>query len=370
MDFSFISDEGFRAALVSDYREMSDCLESKAFKAVLVLSGSIVEALLVEYLSVSGARPAGKDPLTLQLNELIQACLQAGVLQKSTASLCDVIRDYRNLIHAGRIVRLNQEVTPEGAHIAFSLVGLSTKEISQKRKVTYGFTADQLLKKIVSDEHCLSVLPQLLTETNEHEKLKLVRSTLPEAYHRDEADPFNADDRLDRMRIAFRQIFETLSDIQKVEVAEKFAQLIRHDSAERIKSYGDAFFEAKDIAHLRSQDASLVTKYLQSKFDQPLLEISDGVIRTTAGLGVFLELEEIGKFVDTIVRQTLRQPDKTYKKMVRFASEAFNAVEKNKQQLFEDRGEKWAKIGRERKYPDSAQERLDQLELSWLDIPF
>jgi hypothetical protein len=174
MDFSFITDEGFHQSLNYDYRELVGCSEASAWKAVQVLAGSIVEALLVEYLVVSGIKPNGKDPLTIDLSEAVKAC-QDGVLQKSTASLCDVVRDYRNLIHPGRLIRTNQEIGEEKARIAASLVGLITKEVAEKRKLTYGFTAEQLLRKLQNDEHSLVLLPELLAQ-NERARAQEIRN--------------------------------------------------------------------------------------------------------------------------------------------------------------------------------------------------
>src|ERR1019366_1991829 len=111
-----------------DHAELTSCVEAGSWKAVHVLAGSIVEALLVEYLSSSSLIAKGKSPLNLTLDEAIKACQSAGVIQKITASLCDVIRDYRDLIHPGRMIRLQQEVSSETATIAVSLVALITRE--------------------------------------------------------------------------------------------------------------------------------------------------------------------------------------------------------------------------------------------------
>jgi hypothetical protein len=50
--FDFISDVRFRLSLQSDYRELINAFETCSWKAAHVLSGSIVEALLVDYLAV------------------------------------------------------------------------------------------------------------------------------------------------------------------------------------------------------------------------------------------------------------------------------------------------------------------------------
>ena len=46
--FDFITNDEFRSNLESDYEELEQCLKSGSWKAVLVLAGSVVEAMLVD----------------------------------------------------------------------------------------------------------------------------------------------------------------------------------------------------------------------------------------------------------------------------------------------------------------------------------
>lgn len=50
MNFDFISDDNFRNILQRDFEELNKCIEIKASKSVLILSGSIIEAILTDYL--------------------------------------------------------------------------------------------------------------------------------------------------------------------------------------------------------------------------------------------------------------------------------------------------------------------------------
>jgi hypothetical protein len=63
VSFDFITDEAFRTSLESDYQELKSCMTTKAWKAVHVLSGSIVEAVLTDYLIAMGIlkRPTKND---------------------------------------------------------------------------------------------------------------------------------------------------------------------------------------------------------------------------------------------------------------------------------------------------------------------
>ena len=47
--FDFISDSEFRSILAADYEQMHLCADAKAWKAVHVLAGSIIEAVIIDY---------------------------------------------------------------------------------------------------------------------------------------------------------------------------------------------------------------------------------------------------------------------------------------------------------------------------------
>ena len=264
LDFDFITDEQFRASLASDYREMKASEDAQCWKAVLVLSGSIVEALLTEYLVVSGIRPNGKSPLEIDLSKAIEACEAEGVIRKETSALCTVIKGYRNLIHPGRVIRLGEEINPEGAAIASKLVSLITHEVAQRRKLTYGPTAEQIVRKIRSDQHFHVLLPDLLSDANELERTKLVDSAICDSYTQEQS--FMPDeDVLQRLRAGYRQALESLPEPVRRRVAEKYVASVRNDSTEKIEALGDPFFLASDIALLSRKDAAVVVKHLLTR---------------------------------------------------------------------------------------------------------
>ena len=89
-DFDFITDERLRSALEADYAELQLCIDSAAWKAALVMSGSIVEALLVDYLITSGQKRP--DPLKMELAALIEKCRSIGALSSRAADLSSVVR--------------------------------------------------------------------------------------------------------------------------------------------------------------------------------------------------------------------------------------------------------------------------------------
>src|SRR5437868_915032 len=95
--FDFINGEDFRLSLESDYEELSSSMQARAWKAVHVLSGSIIEAILIDYLLAAGYQKRSSfDPLKMTLAQAISACRQENVLSEKTEHLSHVIRSYRN----------------------------------------------------------------------------------------------------------------------------------------------------------------------------------------------------------------------------------------------------------------------------------
>jgi hypothetical protein len=97
---------------------MQSCARNQAWKAVHVLAGSIVEAVLADYLISTGQK--SPDPLEMGLAQLIAACKKAGVLNQRTAELSGALKAYRNLIHPGRARRIGEEADADVADVAQS----------------------------------------------------------------------------------------------------------------------------------------------------------------------------------------------------------------------------------------------------------
>lgn len=130
--FDFITNEDFRASLEADQAELLSCVEAKAWKAVHVLAGSIIEAVLLDYLIASKYQNLPpEDLLKMDLHKAIDACQAEGVLTGKTAQLSAVIKDYRNLIHPGRSVRLSEKIDENSAHIAQCLLAMILAEIAK-----------------------------------------------------------------------------------------------------------------------------------------------------------------------------------------------------------------------------------------------
>src|SRR5262245_11047422 len=160
--FDFITDKRFKDTLKSDYAELQVSVKHGLWKAAHVLAGSIIEAVLIDYLvAVRHAGKSGEELLKWDMGKLISAGEKEGILTAKNAQMCVVVKDYRNLIHPGRILRLSESVEEEGATVAQSLVKLVGRDIGKKKAEKYGYTAEQLLSKIENDLDCVAYLPDL-----------------------------------------------------------------------------------------------------------------------------------------------------------------------------------------------------------------
>jgi hypothetical protein len=118
---AFISDADLRADLHRDLAEVNRSLHNGEWKGATVLAGSIVEALLLWALQnkKTGAKLQAtatqlgrkidlkKRPLERwELHELIEYAHATSLISDSTRAAADQGRDFRNLIHPGKAMRL------------------------------------------------------------------------------------------------------------------------------------------------------------------------------------------------------------------------------------------------------------------------
>lgn len=97
--FDFVNGDEFRSSLERDNEEMEMSLSSGAWKAVLVLAGSILEAVLADYLTGIPQPSNGQAIDKLGLADLIKAARSQNVISEQAAELSTVVRLFRNLIH-------------------------------------------------------------------------------------------------------------------------------------------------------------------------------------------------------------------------------------------------------------------------------
>lgn len=300
--FDFISGDEFRNSLEGDYRELNLCMEAAAWKAACVLAGSIIEAVLVDYLLALGYSKS--DPLKMTFDQVIQACKQEGILSPKTVGLSNAVRLYRNLIHPGRAIRLGEVIDENGARIALPLVEIIVGEVTSHKEQTYGPTAEQIASKVERDPKSISVMRHLLREAKPVEIERLLLVVIAHRYFELlDSGVSPGDAPLPSFEECFRSAVGVASNDVKIKMAERFVNILKEESDWMVHTYETGFFRAKDLAYLSSQDRQLVKEHLLTRPDETLPDTR--YLRTMEGIGPFLAGTEIAAFAGPIIRAIL-----------------------------------------------------------------
>lgn len=296
--FDFITDEAFRGSLAADYAELTRCREAGAWKAVHVLAGSIIEAVLIDYLVAQGL--VDRDgALKLDLAGAIGLAKREKVISARASDLSSVIRDYRNLIHPGRAIRLGETMDRETARVAESVVSIIVSEVSKKRLENYGYTAEQIATKLEEDASACAIIRHLLKETSEREIERLMLVVLPERYLSAFEDEFAAPHILGALTTCFRSAVDNADPALAAKVAKWFVALLKEESGRAVFSYGTAFLRAVDLQYLPASEQELVREHLLSRLkDDPTLRLLDAL----DGIGLYLREVDVVPFIDSLMR--------------------------------------------------------------------
>lgn len=380
-NFDYITAKEFRESLEADYTEMKNCVGVGAWKSVQVLAGSIVESLLIDYLSsTKNPTRTKKDPLKLDLSEAITICRDEDVLTDRTADLCSVVKSYRNLIHPGRMVRLGEPSPNTGsATVALALIDMITDDLAKVLRASVGLTAEQILSKLQRDSNSLSILKHLLAEVTEHQKERLLIELIPIAHQQAKASsaaqpPFsfdNEDDDLAKLlESAYRIILETVSPETRKRVALEFVRVLREEDGKRVLEYGNAFFSPYDLEFLNAQNVAMVREHLIANAPSSHEIASAERLR---GIGTYLDTSNVMKWLDPFVR-TLASSKKNedVKERVRslLINETFRTT-KGVDEAISKRLTVWINHFKQNEEKDKS-EKINQLkkDIEDLNIPF
>jgi hypothetical protein len=296
-DFDFIRNSDLRACLDSDYGELQTVLEAGANKAALVLAGSLVEALLCDYLLAYGSRGKGhKDPQKMALGEMIDACHDLGVLSDKNRDLCSAVRHFRNLIHAGRLTRLNETADENSARVAASLVEIVSEAVSKAFGAERGLTCEQIVKKIETDPTSIPIMSHLLGPCRGEELERLVLEVLPTRY-RGAVATSELPDGLSETTRAYRACYQTAfrkAPVKvKKEAAAQVVAIVRQEPIDIVLHFEDAFLMAESLKHLGVNDRNTLKAHLMERLKT---ERSEFTIRAANGVGPYLDVNDAYSF--------------------------------------------------------------------------
>jgi hypothetical protein len=184
IDLSFVQDSKLRASLQSDFEELEVAFSGGAWKSVHVLTGSIIEALLIETIFSVDKSASHDKYLKMSLNDIISDAVSRGIISDREEQLASVIKGYRNLIHPGRVIRMSESVDQNTASVAMSLIKIIVGKIEREQSDRIGLTANQVLSKIDGDASAFGISEHLTHRLSESELLVLMNDQLPAAVGR------------------------------------------------------------------------------------------------------------------------------------------------------------------------------------------
>lgn len=292
--FAFITNAAFRSTLEADYTELQACTQAQAWKAVHVLAGSIIEALLVD--SLVSITPKKEHPRLYKegLAKLIGEANSAGVVSERAANLSHVVRGYRNLIHPGLSVRNTEIVDAESAIVASALVNMIIAEVVEQRKETYGLTAEQIASKLETDPTAVALLPHFLKDTREIELEQLVLGVLPRRIVDLGEDEHASRAALER---AYRVVFDAVDDDIKAAATAEFVRVLREEG-QFIVRCRENLFRAVDVRWLGRDDAALVKTHLLTR----LRDVDAPFATAATGIGSLLDAQEARRIASALIR--------------------------------------------------------------------
>lgn len=134
LGFDFVSNLTLRDFVARDWHEAQIVYKAEAWKACVVLCGSIIEAMLLDVVTfaLKDLRvPDGipKDPNRWKLAHLIELAKANQFLSGAAGSFANGLRDYRNLVHLDKQVRENLVANRHAADLAMRVVPVLHSEL-------------------------------------------------------------------------------------------------------------------------------------------------------------------------------------------------------------------------------------------------
>jgi hypothetical protein len=125
-DFSFVRDGELRRVAERDYAELQTLNVDTGTKSVLIMSGSIIEGLLLDATVTAGTITKDKAA-QMTLEEFLAAASKSGIVREDRVS--HAVRKYRNLIHPAREIRDKIVFTSADATLARAAVDVIIQDI-------------------------------------------------------------------------------------------------------------------------------------------------------------------------------------------------------------------------------------------------
>lgn len=134
--FGFVNNNKLKEIAERDFRELQLAWISRSWKSVIILSGGLLEALLLDTLlqDEKNALACPKAPQKKpdlkgwDLSELIGVANELKKIKVGVDKFSNSLREYRNLVHPGKEMISGLEVREEEATIALNVIKMVLRE--------------------------------------------------------------------------------------------------------------------------------------------------------------------------------------------------------------------------------------------------
>jgi hypothetical protein len=328
--FDIITSDELRASLDKDAEELIACMKAGAWKGAHVLAGSLIHAILVDYL-VSSGKGTEQALVQLSFSDMLDLCKAQGMLSPRTVELASFIRPYADFLSPSSQTRLRTTTDETSARIAQALMEIVINEISAHRRENYRHTAEQIVAKLRSDPSSDTILSHLVGKVSRVELERLLIELLPKAYFElaKSAEPSD-EETLKRIEMCYRLGFEVASPDSKRTVIRRFLYILEHECEFVVQCYEGCFFRGSDLEYLAGEERSMVKEHFFASISkQPSLAL----VNAAAGVGAFLETEEDARsfFVPLVLHLLEGKDEALCSAIVKRVSEEFRLLSQENQ---------------------------------------
>jgi hypothetical protein len=139
-DLPFLNDTALTASLRTDLDQANRAFENGHWKSATVMAGAVLEALLLWMLRPPWSSRVGEvvkrhqisnSPDNWKLSQYISVAGDTKMIDDETRKQCEQCKDFRNLIHPGREIRLKRKVTRAHALGALAAVEFVIDRLSR-----------------------------------------------------------------------------------------------------------------------------------------------------------------------------------------------------------------------------------------------
>lgn len=116
----------------ADFKEIKKCVNQEAYKATIILCGSILEAVLLDWLSEIKKRNYINSREELSFFEMIKEMEKTGIFDSTLTEYAHKVRDYRNLVHPKKMLKRDVDLNSD---IVKDMIW-KLKKILEKRELT------------------------------------------------------------------------------------------------------------------------------------------------------------------------------------------------------------------------------------------